>query len=219
MSEGTTRSTLNRERVLEAAIALADEIGIESLTIRTLAERLAVGPMTIYHYVASKEEIIDGMVESVFSEIDQPPTDVDWRTAIRQRCISANEALNRHPWAATLMESRTNPGPASLSHHDAVVGCFRSGGLSIQMAAHAYAVLESFVYGIAFEEATIPTHGEDEIGGAIEQIAAHFPASEYPHLAELTVEHVLMPGYDFGDSFEFGLDLIIDALDRAAQSE
>lgn len=219
MSENRRRPTLSRERVLEAAVELADEIGIESLTIRKLAERLDVGAMTIYHHVPSKDEIVDGMVEVVFSEIEKPPTDVDWKTAIRSRCISARRVLKLHPWAAPLMESRTAPGPANLSHHDAVLGCLRNGGLSLQMAAHAYAILDSFIYGYAFEEATLPAQGGEGFAEIAEQIAAHFPADQYPHLAELTFEHVLKPGYDFGDSFEFGLDLIIDGLDRAAQSE
>lgn len=219
MSEDTRRSTLNRERVLEAAIELADEIGIDSLTIRKLAERLDVGTMTIYHHVPSKEAIIDGMVETVFNEIEKPPVDVGWKTAIRQRCVSARRVLKLHPWAAPLMESRTAPGPANLSHHDAVLGCLRNGGLSLQLAAHAYAILDSYIYGYAFEEATLPAQGGEGFAEIAEQIAAHFPAEQYPHLAELTFEHVLKPGYDFGDSFEFGLDLIIDGLARAAKAD
>lgn len=217
MSEDPKRPTLNRAKVLAAAIELADDIGIEALTIRKLADRLGVGAMTIYHHVPSKEEIIDGMVEIVFAEIEKPPADVDWKTAMRQRCVSARQVLRRHPWAAPLMESRTSPGPANLSHHDAVIGTLRNGGLSIQMTAHAYAILDSFIYGFAFEETTLPSGGEGGFSEAAEQIAAHFPSDDYPYLAELTFEHVLRPGYDFGDSFEFGLDLIIDGLERAAQ--
>ncbi|MGA8041027.1 MAG: TetR/AcrR family transcriptional regulator C-terminal domain-containing protein [Acidimicrobiia bacterium] len=216
MSEERKKSTLNRAKVLEMAVELADEFGIEALTIRKLADRLGVGAMTIYHHVPSKDEIIDGMVEVVFTEIERPPTDVDWKTAIRRRCISARRVLNRHPWAAPFMESRMTPGPATLGHHDAVIGCLRNGGLSIQMTAHAYAILDSFVYGFAFEEATLPASGGEGFAEVAEQMAAHFPWEEYPHLAELTFEHVLKPGYDFGNSFEFGLDLIIDGLDRAA---
>lgn len=219
MSEDRKRSTLTREKVLTAAVELADEIGVEALTIRKLANRLGVGAMTIYHHVPSKEEIIDGMVEIVFAEIEKPPTDLDWETAMRRRCISARHVLNRHPWAPPLMESRTSPGPANLSHHDAVIGCLRNGGLSIEMTAHAYAVLDAFVYGFAFEEATLPEGGGEGFAEIAEQIAAHFPTDEYPNLAELTFEHVLKPGYDFGDSFEFGLDLIIDGLVRAAKAE
>jgi AcrR family transcriptional regulator len=205
-------------KVLEAAIELADEIGIEALTIRKLADKLGVGAMTIYHHVPSKEAIVDGMVEIVFAEIEKPSSDVDWKTAMRRRCISAREVLNQHKWAAPLMDSRMSPGPANLSHHDAVIGCMRKGGLSIQMTAHAYAILDSFVYGFAFEEAVLPSGGGEGITEVAEQIAAHFPSGEYPHLAELTFEHVLQPGYDFGDSFEFGLDLIIEGLERAART-
>ena len=220
MSKEQKRSPLNRAKVLEAAVQLADEIGIESFTIRKLADKLGVGAMSIYHHVPSKEEIIDGMVEIVFGEIEKPPNDVDWKTAIRRRCISAREVLNRHRWAPPLMESRTAPGPSNLSHHDAVVGCLRNGGLSIQMTAHAYAILDSFLYGIAFQEANLPAPGSGEEFAAIaEQITAHFPTDSYPHLAELTFEHVLKPGYSFADSFEFGLDLIIDGIDRAARAD
>lgn len=218
MSE-TQKSTLNRAKVLTAAIELADEIGIESLTIRRLADRLGVGAMTIYHHVPSKEEIVDGMIEIVFAEIEKPPPGVDWKTAMRRRCISAREVLRRHPWAAPLMESRTSPGPVNLSHHDAVIGTLRSGGLSIQMTAHAYAILDSFIYGFAFEESVLPASGGEGFAEIAEQIAAHFPSDEYPHLAELTFEHVLKPGYDFGDSFEFGLDLILEGLERASEDK
>jgi AcrR family transcriptional regulator len=175
--------------------------------------------MTIYHHIASKEEIIDGMVENVFTEIELPPTDTDWKTAMRQRCISARQVLNRHPWAAPLLESRTVPGPASLKHHESVLACLRGGGLSLQTAAHAYAILDSFVYGFAFEEATLPASGGEGFAEVAEQMAAHFPADVYPHLAELTFDHVLQPGYNFGDSFEFGLNLILDGLDRAAEAD
>lgn len=219
MSEETKRSKLTREKVLTAAIELADEIGIESLTIRKLADKLGVGAMTIYHHLPSKEQIIDGMVEMVFSAMERPPADADWRSAMLRRCISARTVLNHHPWAVPLMESRVSPGPESLSHHDAVIGCLRNGGLSIQMTAHAYAILDSFVYGFAFEEAALPSGGGQGFAEIAGQIATQFPADEYPHLAELTFEHILEPGYDFGDSFEFGLDLILDGLDRAAKAE
>jgi len=219
MPEERERTRLDREKVLETAVELADEIGLESLTMRKLADRLGVGAMTIYHYVSSKEEIVDGMVEIVFAEIEKPPSGVDWKDAIRRRCISARAVLNRHPWAAPMLESRTAPGPANLSHHDAVIGCLRDGGLSPQLTAHAYAILDSFVYGFAFEEATLPAGGGEGFAEIAEEFAAHFPADVYPHLAELTFDHVLRPGYNFGDSFEFGLDLIIQGLDRAAKGE
>lgn len=210
------RQQLTRERVLDGALLLADEIGIEAFTMRRLADALGVSPMTIYHYVSGKDEIIDLMVEAVFAEIERPPPDLDWKTAIRHRCLSAREVLNRHPWAPPLMESRTSPGPANLGHHDAVIGTFRRGGLSIQLTAHAYAIVDSFVYGFALEEANLPSGGGEEMLDIADEIAAAFPADEYPHLMELVSEHVLQPGYRFADSFDFGLDLILAGLDAAA---
>lgn len=215
------RQPLTRERVLEGAVELADEIGVEALTMRKLAAALDVKPMTIYHHVDGKEQIIDGMVDLVFAEIALPPTDRDWKSAIRHRCVSARGALNRHWWAAPLMETRTSPGPASLAHHDAVLGCLRRGGLSLQMTAHAYAILDAFLYGFAIQEASLPFHGDEPAVDLIELATGMmeaFPADTYPHFVEFTVDHVLQPGYDFGDSFEFGLDLILDGLERAARS-
>ncbi len=217
MNTETHRPTLTRERVLSGAVELADEIGIEALTIRKLAAALGVKPMTIYHHVASKEEILDGMVERVFSEIELPPAERDWRTAIRARCVSARQVLNRHPWAPPLMESRTAPGPATLGHHDAVLGCFRGGGLSLELTAHAYAIIDSYVYGFALEEAHLPGGGGTEIVEMAAEMSADY-FSGYPHLTEFTTEHVLRPGYHFGNSFEFGLDLIIEGLDQASKS-
>ncbi len=217
MTQPAKRSTLTRERVLEAAMDLADEIGIEAFTIRKLAAALDVGPMTIYHHVPSKEEIVDGMVEMVFAEIDLPPADLDWKEAMRTRCVSARQVLNRHRWAAPLMESRLSPGPANLGHHEAVLGCLRNGGLSVQLTAHAYAILDSFIYGFAFEEATLPGNGGEGLAEVADEIAASMPLDEYPYLVELMAEHVMRPGYDFGDSFEFGLDLLIEGIDAAAR--
>lgn len=215
MATETQRPGLTRERVLSRAVDLADEIGIEAFTIRRLAAALDVKPMTIYHHVPSKSEIIDGMVDIVFSQIELPPGDVEWQMAVRGRCRSAREVLGRHRWAPPLMESRRDPGPATLRHHDAMVGCFRRGGLSLELTAHAYAIVDSFVYGFAFEEANLPGGAGDELTEiAVEMVAQGL--ADHPHLAEFTSEHVLRPGYDFGDSFEFGLDLILDGLERAA---
>jgi len=209
----SNRRALTRERVIEAATALADAIGVDALTIRKLAAELDVKPMTIYHHVANKEAIIDGMVDSVFDEIDLPPTDTDWKTAIRQRTASARQVLARHPWAAPLMESRTTPGPATLRHHDAVLGCLRDGGLSIEMTAHAYAMIDAFVYGFALQEASLPATSGDELADLAQSMTAAMPDGDYPNLIEFTTEHVLQPGYDFGREFDFGLDLILDGLD------
>jgi AcrR family transcriptional regulator len=206
---------LSRARVIVAAVALADSIGVDALTIRKLAAELDVKPMSIYHHVANKEAIIDGMVDLVFSEIDLPPSDTDWKQAIRQRAVSARAVLARHRWAAPLMESRTTPGPATLRHHDAVLGCLRRGGFSIEMTAHAYAVIDAFIYGFALQEASLPATSGDDMAELAQSMTAAMPAGEYPNLVEFTTEHVLQPGYDFGREFDFGLDLVLDGLDAA----
>ena len=209
---------LTKDKVLERAIALADEIGIEGFTIRKLAAALDVKPMTIYHHVPSKEKILDGMVDIVFGEITLPPEDLPWQEAIRVRCLSMREVLKRHWWAAPLMESRLSPGHETLLHHDAVLGCLRRGGLSLNMTAHALAVLDSYLYGFAFEEAHLPGGGGEEIIPVAEDLAAFLPPDLYPNLYEFTTEHVMkQPGYSFGSSFEFGLDLIIDGLTRSVE--
>jgi AcrR family transcriptional regulator len=173
--------------------------------------------MTIYHHVANKEAIIDGMIDIVFGEIDEPPTGTDWKTAMRLRALSTRTVLARHPWATPLMESRTSPGALTLKHHDAVIGCFRRGGFSIAMTAHAYALIDAYIYGFALQEANLPAIGGEEMADLAETIIEPWPDGEYPHLMELTAEHILMPGYDFGDEFAFGLDLILDGLESSAE--
>jgi AcrR family transcriptional regulator len=219
MTESERHQALTRARVLDGAVELADEVGIEALTIRRLAAALGTKPMTIYHHVPSKDAIVDGMVEAVFAQIARPPEDEEWKSAIRQRCISAREVLTRHPWAAPLMESRTSPGPENLGHHEAVLACLRRGGLSWEWTAHAYAVLDAFVYGFAFQESTLPAGGGDGFAEVAQDIAAAFDPEAFPTLVDFTVNHVFKPGYDFGDSFAFGLDLILDALEGAAIQE
>ena len=208
-------SGLSGERVIAAAVALADSIGVDALTIRKLAAELDVKPMSIYHHVANKEAIIDGMVDLIFSEIDLPPSDTDWKQAIRQRAVSARAVLARHRWAAPLMESRTSPGPATLRHHDAVLGCLRRGGFSIEMTGHAYALIDAFIYGFALQEASLPATSGDAMAELAQSMSAAMPVGEYPNLVEFTTEHVLQPGYDFGHEFDFGLDLVLDGLERS----
>ncbi len=208
------RTRLTRERVLLGAVSVADAGGIASLTIRSLAQELGVKPMSVYHHVANKDEILDGIVDIVFGEIDLPPADGQWRAAMHRRAASARQALRRHPWAIGLLESRTTPGPATLRHHDAVIGALRAGGFSVPMTAHAYALIDSYVYGFALQEAGLPFEGPETVAEVAEPMLAAFPDGAYPHFVELATEHVLQPGYDFGDEFEFGLDLILDGLAR-----
>lgn len=209
------RAPLNRERVLLAAITLADENGIESLTMRKLGKAVGVEAMSVYNHVASKEDLLDGMIDVVFREVELPSRQDSWQTAMRQRAISIRTVLSRHRWAIGLMESRTSPGPATLRHHDAVIGCLRDAGFSVELAAHAYSVLDSYIYGFALQERGLPFSTPAESSAIAQAMLARFPADEYPHLAELTLGHVLQAGYDYGSEYGFGLDLILDGLERA----
>jgi AcrR family transcriptional regulator len=209
------RLPLTRERVLATAVALADRGGIGSLSMRKLAQELGVEAMSLYHHVANKDDILDGLVDVVFSEIDLPSGEEGWRAAMRRRAISAREALRRHPWATGLMESRPTPGAANLRHHDAVLGVLRGAGFPVELAAHAYSLLDSYIYGFALQEASLPFHTPEEAAQVAQAIMAEFPASDYPHLTEIAVDHVLQPGYDYGNEYLFGLDLILDGLERA----
>ena len=208
------RTPLSRERVLREAIEAADKGGIGSLSMRKLAQELGVEAMSLYNHVANKDDILDGIVDIVFGEIGLPSKGTDWKTAMRQRAISARDVLWRHPWAIALMEARSKPGPATLRHHDAVIGALREAGFSVAMAAHAFSALNSYIYGFALQQINLPFETSEEVAELAENIFGRFSANEYPHLTELTVQHVLQPGYAYADEFEFGLDLILDGLER-----
>jgi AcrR family transcriptional regulator len=207
------RPPLSRERVLRGAVAVADAGGIGALTMRSLARELGVKPMSLYYYVAGKAEILDGIVDLVFSEIDLPSPGGDWQSQMRRRADSARRTLRCHPWAIGLMESRANPGPATLRHHESTLATLRRAGFSVGMTAHAYALLDSYIYGFALQEAALPFNPQTATE-ATEAITEQF-AGEYPHLVEMATGHILRPGYDFSDEFEIGLTVILDALTRS----
>jgi AcrR family transcriptional regulator len=209
------RAPLTRERVLRAAVDLADRDGIGSLSMRKLAQELGVEAMSLYHHVASKDAILDGLIDLVFGEIDLPVGETDWKAAMRRRAISAREVLRRHPWATGLMDSRSTPGPATLRHHDAVLGILRNAGFPLELAAHAYSLLDSYIYGFALQETSLPFTTPDETAEVAQAMMAEFPADAYPHLTEIAVEHVLQPGYSYASEYLFGLDLILDGLEQA----
>ncbi|RJL30018.1 TetR/AcrR family transcriptional regulator [Bailinhaonella thermotolerans] len=205
---------LSREQVLRTAVAMADETGAGAPSMRKLAERLGVEAMSLYHHFRNKEVILDGMLDLVFGEIELPRDDAGWRAALRRRAVSARDALTRHRWAIGLMDSRKNPGPATLRHHDAVIGCLRKGGFSIAGAAHAVSVLDGYVYGFTLQELSLPftsSAGVEDVAGAILE---ELPAGEFPHLTEMITEHALRPRYDYAEEFGIGLDLILDGLER-----
>jgi len=219
------RPPLSRDRVLDVAVALAEREGIDAVSMRKLADELGVGAMSLYHYVPNKDDLLDGMVDFVFGEVELPPTGVEWRAAMRRRALSTREVLNRHRWAVGLMESRRSPGPASLRLHDAVLGCLREGGFSIEMTIQAYSVLDAYIYGFALQEKSVPFESAEEGAAVAQEQAREFAeraeegqsaalAQEFPYLAEVVAGHVAQVGYDFASAFVYGLDLVLDALEQ-----
>ena len=213
-TEVQPRVPLTKERVLEAAMELADHGGLQALSMRKLGQALGVEAMALYYHFANKERVLDGIVDLVFGEIDLPVAGEDWRIAMRRRAISLRDALLRHRWAIGLMESRTNPGPANLRHHDAVIGCLRAAGFDMAMAAHAYSLLDAYIYGFALTKMNLPFETTTDIAEMAEGMLEPFPAGEFPNLADFITEHAMKPGYDFADEFEYGLDVILDGLER-----
>jgi hypothetical protein len=164
--------------------------------------------------VANKDDLVDGLIDLVFAEVALPPSGTDWRRAMRERAISLREVLSRHRWAIGLMESRRNPGPANLRHHDAVIGSLRQGGFSLEKTAHAYSVLDGYIYGFALTKMNLPFDTSEEIADVAKSMLQPFPVNEYPNLVAFLTGHVMKPGYDYADEFEYGLDLILDGLEK-----
>lgn len=212
-------SKLTRDGIVAHALAVADEKGIAGVTMRAVARELGVEAMSLYHHVKNREAMLDGMVDAVFSEIEIPddagvPDDAagSWRETLAERCRSARAALARHPWALGLMDSRSTPGPATLRHHDAVLGVLRRGGFTVSGAAHAVSLLDAYLYGFVLQELSLPFTAEHGASEVAEQIMPPEVAAAFPYLAELTREHVARPGYDYGAEFEIGLALVLDSL-------
>ncbi len=208
------RPRLNRQFILRTAVELADRDGINALTMRKLAQELTVEAMSIYHHVANKDDLRDGMIDLVFAEIDLPSRADHWKVALRARSISTHQVLIRHPWAIGLMESGTTPGQANLRHHNAVLGCLRENGFSLPATAHAYSLLDSYIYGFALQEINLPfKNSEDAVDVAAIMMAQMVP-DEYPYLTEIAVDHVLQPGYAYAQEFEIGLGLVLEAIEK-----
>jgi AcrR family transcriptional regulator len=207
------RTPLNRDRIIRAAVALADQTGLESFSMRGLAPELGVVPMALYKHVKNKDKLLDGMVDVVFDEIEDPSIDIDWKDAMRRRALSAREALRRHPWAIGLMETR-HPGPANLRNHNAVMGCLREAGFAFEDAIHAYSVQDAYIYGFAVQEKTLGLETPDAAGEAMQRRAERLGGlDDYPYLAEIAAK-IPETGYDNAIEFAWGLDLILDGLDQ-----
>jgi AcrR family transcriptional regulator len=210
------RAPLTRDRVLRAAVDLADGTGIDALSMRKLAQTLGVVPMALYKHVANKEELLDGMLDVVVGEIDPPAAETDWQRAVRQRILSARRALLRHPWASRVLESRTAPTPVVLQYMDSMIGMFRRGGFSVDLTHHVMHAMGSRILGFSQELFGAPPPG----GPDIDAQAAEQLALRYPYITEITTQvahddaSVVGSGCDDQFEFEFTLDLLLDGLER-----
>jgi AcrR family transcriptional regulator len=211
-----TRAPLSRERVLETAVTFADRHGLEALSMRKLADELSVAAMSLYYHVPNKVELVDGMIDIVFGEIEPPSLVLDWKTAMRRRAVSTRDALNRHRWAVGQMEGRSTHGPANLRLHNDVLGCLRAAGFSLEMTVHAYSVQDAYIYGFALQQTDMSPETPEDFAAVAEQQMHDYAAvlADYPHLVEVVGGHVAKAGYDYAGEFLFGLDLILDGLDR-----
>ena len=211
-----SRAQLSRERVLETAVAFADRHGLDALSMRKLGQELGASAMSAYYYFATKEQLLDGMVDVVFGEIEPPSPDLDWKTAMRRRAVSTREALNRHRWAVGNMEGRTTHGPSNLRLHNAVLGCLRAAGFSLEATVRAYSVQDAYIYGFLLQETDMSSETPDDFAAEAQRQMREYEAvlAEYPYLVEVVGGHVAQAGYDYAKEFRFGLDLILDGLDR-----
>lgn len=203
---------LTRESVLDAAVVMADAEGLSRLTMRRLAGELGVEAMSLYHHVANKDALLDGMVDRVYAEVVLPDASGDWRVELRRRSLSVREVLGRHPWALPLMESRRTPGPATLAYHDANIACLRAGGFSPRHVAHAYAVVDAFVYGFVLQETTLPFDSGAEAADFVSTGPLAELLAAYPNMAWFAQHVVLADGYTFAREFEPGLELVLDGV-------
>lgn len=206
------REPLTTERVLQAAMAFADEFGIETLSMRKLGEALGVEAMSLYNHVANRDAILDGIVDLVASEIELPTPSGDWKAAMRRRALSVHQVLLRHPWATMLIVSRANVGPAMLRYVDATLGCLREAGFSYPMADHAWNTIDAYIYGFTLQKLNFPFQPE-EYAKAAESFIALIPASQYPYLNGLS-RQIIDGRHDGIQKLELGLDLLLDGLEQ-----
>ena len=209
-----TRAPMSRDRVLDAAIGLADAGGIESLTMRRLAQELGVEAMTLYYYVANKDEILNGIADLIVGEIELPPSGADWKAAIRKTAISANQVLLRHPWAANLVLSASGFSQARMQYMNALLGCLREAGFSPEMTDLAYHALESHIMGFTLWVVGMNLGSDEDVAALASDFLREFPRDELPHLAEHIEQHMKPRDPDDEGAFAFGLDLLLDGLER-----
>ncbi len=208
----SSRPRLTRAVVIETAVAMADAHGLDGVTMRSLAGQLGVEAMSLYHHVPGKEALLDGMVDLVYGEIELPAADGQWRTGLRRRSESVRAVLRRHPWALPLMESRHTPGPANLAYHEANIACLRAAGFTPAEVAHAYAIVDAFVYGFVLQETTLPFDTGEQAAAMVTDAPMGQLIAAYPNMAWFTEHVVLAPGYSFEREFAPGLELLLDGI-------
>lgn len=207
------RGSLSRALVMETALAMLDEGGLESLSMRNLGKRLGVEAMSLYNHVAGKDDVVEGALELAVAEIALPEPGEPWREAMRRRAASARSAFERHPWAAALVDSRTGASPARLKYYDAILGALTGAGFPLAEAAMAFSALDSFVYGYGLQRRNAAAPGEDGPRKRARAFRDEMPAEAYPHVARMA-ELAAERGYDPEADFEYGLSLLLDGLER-----
>lgn len=212
------RPALSHDRIVDAAVRVADRGGLAQLSMRNVGKELGVEAMSLYHHLAGKEALLDALANWIFTRIELPEPGKPWRRAMADRAASARTTLARHPWALGLIESRRSPGPALLRHHDSVLGCLRHDGFPMRLAAHAFAAIDAYVHGFVLTELNLPFDPGTGVEEFVDEIQDVLSPDAYPHLVELITEHVVHQDYAYADEFEYGLDLILDSLEsRLAQ--
>lgn len=207
------RAKLSRDSVLNAAIGLADKIGLSTLSMRRLGQELGVEAMSLYNHISNKEDLLDGLVDRIFAEVEQPDENDPWKNALRACAISKHDALARHPWATGLLESRTNPGPANMAHHESMLRCLSQAGFDAFNAVHAYSALDSYVYGFALQQKSLPFEDAEEHNALMAQALETLPRDIYPHSYQMGSQ-LVQAKYNFAKEFEIGLELILDGIER-----
>lgn len=210
-------SPLTRDKVLRVAVSVADTEGIEGLSMRALGRHLGVEAMSLYNHVANKDDLLDGMVDLVIAEIELPEPDADWRAFMRARAFSARAAFTQHPWAPALIDSRISSGPVRLRYFDSVLGALRRAGFTVELAARAFSLIDSYIYGFGRQSLNLASGdgGGTQAAGAFLQALS---TEAFPYLAEMATTYAADPGYDEAADFTFGLNLILDGLQQVLES-
>ncbi|GAA2159514.1 TetR family transcriptional regulator [Humibacillus xanthopallidus] len=206
------RPALSRARIVDAAARVADRRGLAGVSMRNVGAELGVEAMSLYHHLSGKDDLLDGLADWVFTGIELPDLDQPWRPAMSERAASSRARLAAHPWALGLIESRRNPGPALLHHHDTVLGCLRTNGFTVALAAHAFSAIDAYVYGFVLTELNLPMESGEQADVLVAEMA--LPVGSYPYLAEMMTEQVLGKSYAYAAEFDFGLGLILDGLEE-----